>query len=198
MLAERSILPPKAQVPAAIVLGALFILLLAWQFGGDGKEAAVAVASSGDQPVTIDRTAELHDLRRLIEDLRRLQTAATVTASEAPTFRGDPFFDVLSVAVVGEVGSSGRTGDGNGPGVEDGLGGVGASSGFDRAEKLGGLNLKAIITTSESSIALINGRMVRAGEYIAGFLVEDISESEVVLSDAIGTERIGLSEVIGL
>lgn len=199
MLAERSVLPPKAQVPAAIVLGVLFILLLVWQFGGDGGQANVAVATSGDRPVKIDRTTELNDLRLLIDDLRRLQTAVAVTASAAPAFRGDPFFDAISVAASGEVGRSGRTGDGNGPGVGGEIsGGEGVSAGFDRAEKLNGLKLMAISTTVESSIALINGRLVRVGEKIAGFLVEEISESEVVLSDTIGTERIGLPEVIGL
>ena len=199
MLAERSILPPKAQVPAAIVLLALFILLLVWRFGGDGGQSNAAVASSGDLPVKIDRTAELHDLRRLIEDLRRIQSAVAVTVGERPTFRGDPFYDAISGNDADGGATSGRSQDGSGVGVEDGVAGRGTSLvGFDRAQRLDGLRVLAISTMNESSIALINGRLVREGEYIAGFLVDEIFESEVVLSDTLGTERIGLPEVTGL
>jgi hypothetical protein len=65
-------------------------------------------------------------------------------------------------------------------------------------ERLGGLRLLATSITKDSAMALVNGRCLRKGDVVAGFVLKEIREREIILEDESGTEPIRMPELPSL
>ena len=86
---KKGMIPDKAQVPVAIVLGICFIALLIWQFGprGPQTEGAPLLIATGDTEVEVS----LEDLQRVLADIKAEQIQRVTTGDAPEPVHRSPF-----------------------------------------------------------------------------------------------------------
>lgn len=202
MAAGKSVVPAKLQIPMAIVLGLLLVCIVVVRFGGR-KQATPAVTVKEKTNVTAEETITIEDLRQALTDLPRTTTSRVGPRDGPPPLVRNPF--VLADSESAEDGTTSAASEG---GSEEGESAPVVSEGEtdkpstpaepaeDRSVRLARLSLSATSLTKNSAVALINGRYVREGDVIEGFVVKKIHERKVLLEDQVGIETVRMPETI--
>ncbi len=175
MSERKSLIPPNAQVPLALLLGILFAGLLYWRFAPDGDKESRKVV------VVSQANYSLEEVRGLIEDVRRDDFSPSELESTAETLDDDPFlWDALApVEPVVALPEEPDTAE------EDAL--------EERNERLAELQLSGTMFIGRKGFAIINGQHLRTGDKIAGFTLNHINERTAVLVDEYGAEELEIA-----
>lgn len=200
MAARRTTIPPKAQIPVAIVLGILFVFLV-WfrlvlpRFSAPAA-APVAAGQSAPAPVAAiplvapvgqESTLFINDMIMLLAEAKATIGEGAAKETEAPPLKRNPF----------EMRQEGSAGDGVSRSRE-GSGLSQAELEIQRYEQRGyildSLELTATLQVGRRWLAVIDGRTLAVGDRIEGFTIKDIGERSVVLEDDGGTASIPMVE----
>lgn len=183
MKRNKSIIPKQAQIPAAIVLALVFALLLWWQFGP--KETPV---ENPDDTALVQEgvnAASLEQLKALLAETRRESWEVAIDRGarrplERNPFRSASFVQPREVGL--EVDLEGEVPEPE-PEEEE-------PAGPTREEVLSLLRLKGTCIMAPWAMAVVNGRYIRVGDKVAGFVVTEVKEREIVLKDDMGYESL--------
>jgi len=175
MAESKSIIPPNAQVPVALVLGACFLAMLWWRFGpdGDGDTRKTVIVSQANY--------SLDEVRVLIEDVKRDDFLPAPPDDDLPECDQDPFlWDALEPVepVVALAEEPIETED---------------AALEERNDRLAELQLSGTMFIGRSGIAVINGKQFRTGDEVSGFTLNHINERTAVLVDDYGAEELEIA-----
>ena len=184
MASKKSTIPVNAQIPVAIILSIMFAFLLLYQFGplGSEDEAPDTVILSVDET---EVQVSVDDVKSLLADIQADKIQRVSQATTAPPLSRDPF------RRAGFHVSAGEPGEDTKPTTESELLRM-------HEERLRSLRLSATSLMSGNTIAIINGRLLRVGDSIEGFVIQEVRKREVILEDEIGKESIQMPEVPNL
>lgn len=169
MPAKGSFLPAHRQIPIAVGLGAI-LLLIGWvRFGramvadgeGSGDSPDVAAAAQA-APVSLD------GLRLILDRIQQVDSEVDARIQARPALARDPFAPLsepireVAFEPEGEAPDSAR----------------------DRWAAAAALT--STLIGGGDALARIDGRLVRVGDAIGGFSVRAIAEGEVTLEDELG------------
>jgi len=215
MARGKSIMPVKAQVPATIVLSIIFIIILIWRLGGK-KDTDEVPTVPLDSPVigssdtvaapatttgaTAGSEVSLDILRKVLEDARQQEFAIPSKATSLQPLERNPFLvtsEALRELRSGEMALLAR-----------GLLEVPTETptaeplvaeqtpleqqeqllGPSREERLSMVKLSATGISGPNRTAVVNGVLVKEGDIIMGFVIQEIREGELTLRDDEGNE----------
>lgn len=181
---KKGVIPPKAQVPVAVVLSVLFVCVLALRFGGGERDAVAATPNEipADQPmVSVD------DLRTVLARIEARKEDRMTREGSMPELARNPFLAPLEPAVA-KVALRPEP-------VSIELLAPPVPTGPTRADRLRSIELTAICISNGRSIAVIGGEYLAAGDEIAGFMIKAINDGEAVLEDELGLKILRLEGV---
>lgn len=178
MTKRPSILPPRAQIPVAIALAAFFAALLWWRFAPDAKPSTRVSAAE-----LTNTTYSLGEVQALIAEVQGEEADPQATAAPLIACERDPFlWDALAPAEQ--------------EAVEDAVDNTNAEQEAllaEREERAAQLRLDGTFLIGRSSVAIINGKHVKPGESIDGFVLNNVHERSAVLVDDFGAIELELA-----
>lgn len=177
---RRSLVPIQYQLPAAIVLGILFIAILIWRFAPRSPEQSEATApdAATGAPAEPAPTAETA-LAALEQELALSESSFPPLPQPppAPDVRYNPFIALPQSEIVESVPE--ETG-------ENAIAYLLAPEAPTRDERLAALEITATAVSGDWAMAIVNDRFLRIGDKCSGFEVASIGVDSVVLRDAEG------------
>ena len=189
MAGSKSLIPPKAQIPVAVVLGILFALLLVWRFGFGAQEETESVVSLIPEVDAAEIGVSLDDLREILKELQ-VDTpegkAEGEDEGQLPLLSGNPFRWAQAPSPrPGALGANAGEGEGS---VQEPV------RGPSRESRLNSLVLSGTCVLEGSSTAIVGERYVKVGDVVEGFTIQEIRESELTLADDVGVEIIKIEK----
>jgi hypothetical protein len=196
-VADKELIPRKVQMPLALFLGILLLIVLVWRFGG---RRGPSPAEGAPTPKEAEEAAvSVEDLSQLLGDLKMDGGSRGVFAHEAPPLERNPFLmgpepaapnpgEPAQAALGAQANGSENGGGESSPQVKE-------AAVKSRSERLSALRVSATGITRDSALALVNGMCLKKGDTIAGFVVKEINEREVILEDELGTESVRMPEI---
>ena len=194
MKKKNSIVPANAQVPLAIVLAVFFAIILYWRFGPQ-----IRGESSPLPPVAVapDNGPEgsLEDLKTILAKVEKEPFEYEERPKTIPPLARNPFRQ--EGPPVSELTDEEALGPQPLQPVED-ADEVSEEVLIEqmREERLAALVLSGTCVVANQAMAIINGRYLREGDEVEGFVVKDVREREVVLEDDAGPATIAISPVM--
>ena len=182
MATSRSLIPPKVQVPIAIGLACVFVIVLVWRFYP--RQSVEGIPASSEDAESPPVEISLGDLRRLVADLQPDDVAHVTAQPTLPQLVRNPFR--WRVEDIPHRRKGGSAEPAEVPAEDNTLSELLQT--VAREESLKSLSLLGTCIAGETGIALVNGRYVRPGDAIAGFTVREIREREIVVADELGSE----------
>lgn len=170
----KSVIPQAKQIPVAIGLSLVLIVILIWRFAPSTDKEPEAAVLPKEQTLAPSLTAE--ELARLTGELRACRVPEPPDRPPYTGLETDPFRWTAPSAAAATSGSPQAP--------------VPEPSGPARAA----LSLSGTYVGGDASLALVDGRRVRVGDVIDGRTVTEIGPRHVVLETGGRTETIRLSE----
>ncbi|HUT23844.1 MAG TPA: hypothetical protein VM492_05835 [Sumerlaeia bacterium] len=196
MARSKSLIPPGAQIPAAVVLGVVFALLLAWKLGPRRKGPPTATSAEAVVQ-SMQETVSLDDLRAILVEVRKTEFRPAARSVDLPSLARNPFMvpeEALAEMRSGDVARLARSLFET-PAEEPGSGEAAVEETVrapSRKERLQSIGLSATCVTARQRIAIVNGQVLRPGDTVEGFVVKEIRQRELALEDEEGVETIGM------
>jgi hypothetical protein len=182
MPSKKSLIPPKFQIPAAVVLGAVFVLNTLWRLGVfAGTDAPgvpvtqVAVAEVISTPSAAPEVS-LGELRSMLAVLDEDDGMQMARAPHAPRLMRNPFVWDLDARATSDPDTRAKRSPGQ------------AERMAERKAFFDTVNFAGTCIIDDSAVAIVDGDFLRTGDTLGGFEIERVRAQELVLRDAIGTE----------
>jgi len=193
---SKSLIPPGAQIPTAVVLGVALALLAAWQFGPRRKGRSIPTSAEAVVQ-SMQETVSLENLRAILVEVEKAEFQPAARSVELPPLARNPF--MVPEEALAEM----RSGDMiklarsllETPLEEPGSAEAAAEEAVraqTRKDRLQSISLSATCVTARQRIAIVNGQVLRPGDAVEGFVVKEIRQRELVLEDEEGVETIGM------
>ena len=194
MSGGKSFIPPRFQVPVAIVLAVLFAALLWWRF--QPRAALVAPVTESIEIPGDAKLATLEDLRGLLATIKPGEDTPARSGQDYALLSNNPFHLPLATASGKSTSGSiqGADSDDADVSLPDEEARVKEDLKQGRALLLASLELTGTCRSNGWAMAVISGNYVQRGDVFAGFTVKEIREREVVLHDAVGEEVLHVIE----
>jgi len=179
---SKSIIPLRAQIPAAVIGAIILTLLLIRQFGPGQNEKGQPLNQA--EASTTDSAVPMVELESLLADVHANYVERVERTKHLPPLSGNPF----RLPGIPEDGL---------PSNEDGV--IEGSLAIEpdvptRDEILASMILTGSCVVGETSMAIVNGQYFKAGERIGSFVVWEVRERELVIADGEGIEVLRMAE----
>lgn len=179
-------IPQKFQLPTAVILGVLLVVLL-------GVKTGVIQAKEIFQKLKEDDVGQLEmismdSMMAMIGDASAVLEGHTTSTIELIPVERDPFKQPSTLDGHGAVISK------KDPGIEPPSGTKNRGRGIARTDWLDEAELEGTLLTESQSSAIVNGQFVREGDNIKGFEVVRITERAIFLTDEFGESVVRMPE----
>ena len=174
---NKSIVPPKLQVPLAVVLAIVFIFLLSARLKGASDNDGPRVPTVEDKAASAHAVVrdDGHRIALLMDKINARERYEELDDEPLQELAGDPFV------------KPGRAAAGNTPEGDD----MGRAEHRDRYQSreafIESLTLQATLVDGDANLALINGMLVTENDTMGPFSVVKIEERTAFLSDETGS-----------